>query len=101
MQQLAHTICGTLLDAREHAGVMLLPVLVPVQQLAKHLSEPDALLGWIDNRFTGEERSALHLAYGLRALVVLLDGVDEAAGKRKEVEKLVLQMLVRMGQRVV
>ena len=100
MQQLAHTICDTLLGS-EQAGVMLVPLLVPVQQLAKHLAEPNALLGWVDSHFTGEKRSALHLAYGMRALVVLLDGVDEAAGKRKEVETLVLRTLVRMGQRVV
>ena len=100
MQQLAHTICEKLLGA-EQAGVMLVPLLVPVQQLAKHLAESNALLSWVDDRFKGEQRSALHVAYGLRALIVLLDGVDEAAGKRKEVEALVLQRLVQMGQRVV
>ena len=36
-----------------------------------------------------------------KVIIVELDGVDEAAGMRKEVEKLVLQTLVRMGQRVV
>ena len=82
-------------------GVMLLPLLVPIQQLAKSLGEPNPLLSWVKSEFEGSQRDAIHVAYGLRALIVLLDGVDEAAGKREAVENLVLKSLVPMGQRVV
>ncbi len=101
MQQLAHTIAGKLASAEHPGGVMLLPLLVPVQQLAKSMGEPNPLLSWVASKFEGAQRDAIQVAYELRALIVLLDGVDEAAGKREAVEDLVLKSLVPMGQRVV
>eukprot|EP00966_Prymnesium_polylepis_P107311 2484449-Prymnesium_polylepis.1 len=43
----------------------------------------------------------LSMAFEIRAIVLVLDGIDEAAGRRDDIQKLVLNVLVRMGQRVV
>ena len=43
----------------------------------------------------------LSMAFEMRAIVLVLDGIDEAAGRRYDIQKLVLNVLATMGQRVV
>ena len=45
-------------------------------------------------------RKMLSQAFEMRALVVLIDGVDEAAGLRDEIEEFIHQELVPSGNRV-
>ena len=45
--------------------------------------------------------ATLEMALELRAAVVLIDGVDEASGRKEQVEEYVLRTLVPMGVRVV
>ena len=64
------------------------------------------LLGWfIGLEYPGDEnrgrRLMLQQAHEMRALVVFVDGIDEAAGLRKDVEVFVLDELVASGNRVV
>ena len=75
MNQLTHHLAESLKADSKEAGIKLVPLLVPVQQLAKHVAEPNPLLAFIRARFKGNEREALLVAYELRALIVLLDGV--------------------------
>lgn len=80
-------------------GVALVPLFVSVQRLAAHMNSRagwggDDLLGaYIEAESEGEARRVLLQAYAMRALVVCIDGVDEAAGLKNEVEDLVLERL--------
>jgi len=96
-------------------GIRLVPVIVFVQRIVRLLREhgddptsllqdPEGLLRWyIGNEFIDrkEEKSLLLLAYEMRACVILVDGVDEAAGLREVVEAFVHYELVTSGCRVV
>ena len=96
-------------------GVRLVPCIVFVQRIVRLLRElgdepetlladPEGMMRWyISNEFADrkEERSLLLLAYDMRALVILLDGVDEAAGLRDIVESFVHYELVPSGNRMV
>ena len=75
-------------------GVRFVPVIVFVQRIVRALREhgddpstlladPDGMMRWyISNEFIDrkEERTMLLQAWEIRALVILVDGVDEAAG---------------------
>ncbi|KOO22422.1 putative leucine rich repeat protein [Chrysochromulina tobinii] len=68
------------------------------------LQDPKGLMRWyIDNQFADrkEERTMLMLAYEMRAVAILVDGVDEAAGMRDIVEAFVHFELVTGGNRLV
>lgn len=109
-------------------GCNLVPLLVPIQKLARflvsnpdgltlnnqaseqviverqsHTSTPDLLLRFIMHEFAGqrEQQMMLQQAYELRTLVLLLDGVDEAAGMREDIESFVLHQLLPAGLRIV
>ena len=59
-----------------------MPLLVRVQRLARYVdtnSETDLLTAHIQAEFTGEAKDMLLQAYALHALVVIIDGIDEAA----------------------
>ena len=43
----------------------------------------------------------LTMAFEMRAVVLVLDGIDEASGRRDDIQDLVLNVLVRMGQRLI
>ena len=43
----------------------------------------------------------LTMAFEIRAVVLALDGIDEASGWRDYIQKLVLDVIVRMGQRLI
>ena len=51
--------------------------------------------------FSSSERDLLEQSYEMRAIIVLLDGIDEAADLKLLVEDFVTQRLVRMGVRLV
>ena len=101
-------------EATAGDGVRLVPVIVFVQRIVRLLREhgddpsellkdPNGLLRWyISAEFNEmhEDRKMLLLAHELRACVVLVDGVDEAAGMRDIVEAFVHYELVPSGNRV-
>jgi hypothetical protein len=96
-------------------GVRLMPFVLYVQRIVRLLNEhgeepsvllanPEGMLRWyIRNECAdNKERCQLLLtAYDLRALVILVDGVDEAAGMRDVVEAFVHYELVPSGNRLV
>ncbi|KOO32568.1 hypothetical protein Ctob_010543 [Chrysochromulina tobinii] len=96
-------------------GIRSVPVIVFVQRIVRLLREhgddptslfqdPEGLLRWYTgNEFVDrkEEKSLLLLAYEMRACVILVDGVDEAAGLRQVIEAFVHYELVTSGCRVV
>ena len=63
------------------------------------------MLWYIENEFPGRQHKAfrdmLQQAWEMRALVILVDGVDEAAGLRSHVEEFVHYELVTSGNRLV
>jgi len=96
-------------------GVRLVPFVVYVQRVVRLLSElgeepasllanPEGMMRWyISHEFADNKDflTMLLLAYDLRALVILVDGVDEAAGMRDLVEAFVHYELVTSGNRLV
>ena len=104
--------CGNAKKAGE--GVRLVPVIVFVQRIVRLLREhgddpqelladPNGLLRWyISSEFVErhEDRKMLLIAHELCACVVLVDGVDEAAGMRDIVEAFVHYELVPSGNRL-
>ena len=96
-------------------GVRLVPVIVFVQRVVRLLRElgddptallpdperHDALVHLARVRREQGRATMLLLAYELRALVILVDGVDEAAGMRDIVEAFVHYELVPSGNRLV
>ena len=101
-------------DETAGEGVRLVPVIVFVQRIVRLLREfgedpqellenPNGLLRWyISSEFVEmhEERKMLLTAHEMRACVVLVDGVDEAAGMRDIVEAFVHYELVPSGNRL-
>ena len=95
-------------------GIRLVPIIVFVQRIVSMLRElgadPSALLAdpggmmrwYINNAFAdrSEVRTLLLHAYEMRALVILVDGVDEAAGLREIIESFVHFELVVSGNRM-
>ena len=79
MSQLAHHLAQSHTRDTKQPGIKLVPLLVPVQQLAKYVAAPNALVAFVRARFDGEEREALLVAYELRALIIILDGVRSAS----------------------
>ena len=59
----------------------------------------DFLRLYLESEYAGDKhrarREALLTAYELRALVVILDGVDEASGLKPQVEEFVLKSLAQ------
>ena len=93
-------------------GIRLVPVVVFVQRIVYLVREGqnasgakfDLLPRYIESVYSGKKyetwREMLMQAYEMRALIVLLDGVDEAAGLRDEIEAFVHKELVPSGNRV-
>ena len=70
------------------------------QQIAQRRN---LLLNYIEFVYAGEEKTVqmLRQAFELRGVVLLLDGIDEAGGRRQVLENFVLQVLCPMGIRIV
>ena len=95
--------------------VQLVPILVYVQRIVRLVREQGdeaaiigellrsrAMLPWyIQHTFEGEQRAMLLQAYELRALIVLIDGIDEAAGMKLAIEDFVHKEVAVSGNRVV
>ena len=60
------------------------------------------MLAWyIERNFVGQEQAMLLQAHTMRALVVLIDGVDEAAGMKEAIEEFVHKEVAVSGNRLV
>ena len=115
VKQALYLLAERLVGDKAGDGIRLVPLIVFVQRIVRLLTErgdepatllanPEGLLRWyINNEFADrkEQREMLLQAYELRALVVLIDGVDEAAGQRDVIETLVHNELVPSGNRLV
>ncbi|KAL1515891.1 hypothetical protein AB1Y20_002506 [Prymnesium parvum] len=105
LQQLCW-IMASELQKENTMQVSLVPMLVRVQRLVKYsalakASNSKLLLAYIDGEFSQSHAQMLRQAYELRALVVLLDGVDEAASLKMQIEDLVCNSLAPCGIRTV
>ena len=88
--------------------VQLVPLLLNVQRLASYMKKSmqslagtaDLLREYIALEYDGDEKSLLLQAYEMKALVLAIDGVDEAAGLKSRVEDLVLLSLAPSGVRL-
>ena len=94
MQQLAYTLAEEL--AEESEGPQLVPIVLYCQKLVKLWSpaqDTSLLVQYIRSEFQDPEMVAMLLqAHDMRTLVVLLDGIDEAAGLKQEIQDFVLQV---------
>ena len=97
---------GEAADANMHKGVRMVPLIMYVQQIVyvlRDTSPPDVkdlLATYLQKVYTDYEVAMLLQAYDLQALIMVIDGVDEAAGMRKYIEDFVLRVLVPSGNRV-
>ena len=90
-------------------GIRLVPLVVFVQRVIYLLREGDSTKGllrrYIESIYSGQKMEAwcemLMQAYEMRALVILLDGVDEAAGLRDQIDDFVHGEVVPSGNRVI
>jgi hypothetical protein len=116
-KQAVFTLADRLLrgDGAGKDGIRLVPIVVFVQRIIYLLREGNATAASTDRRMSLLERyiasvysgkkmeswcTMLMQAYDMRALVVLLDGVDEAAGLRDQIENFVHKEIVPSGNRV-
>ena len=116
VRQIAHALATRLTDsdATGDGGVRLVPVIVFVQRIVRlpvRQADPSnvvkrrrMMLWYIENEFPGKQhksfRDMLQQAFEMRALVILVDGVDEAAGLRTHVEEFIHYELVPSGNRI-
>jgi hypothetical protein len=113
-KQAVFTLADRLLRGQASSdGIRLVPIVVFVQRIiyllretasAKDAAKQSLLEKYIESVYAGKKMEAwqtmLMQAYEMRALVVLLDGVDEAAGLREEIEHFVHKQIVPSGNRV-
>jgi len=99
----------------EHGGMRLVPLVVYVQRIVRLVREQGEesaiiahllktrtwLLWYIERNFEGAERRMLVQAHQMRALVILIDGVDEAAGMKEAIEEFVHKEVAVSGNRLV
>ena len=116
VRQIVHALATRLTDsdATGDGGVRLVPIIVFVQRIVRLLRETGQdpklvvarrrmMLWYIENEFPGKAHKAfrdmLQQAFEMRALMILVDGVDEAASLRQAVEEFVQYELVPSGNR--
>ena len=100
-QQLTHELAMKLMTSDYTAAVGRVPVLLYVQRLARFVrrhrgTAPEHFLRlYLEEQYADDlrRREMLLAAYDLRALIVVLDGVDEASGLKDQVEAFVLDTL--------
>ena len=111
LKQLSFLLASELYATTE-PGVRLVPITVFVQRIVRYLREANqdlktlvgrrGLFRWYLKQAYGEKDADMLLqAYQMSAMVILLDGVDEAAGEREVVEEFVHFELVPTGNRIV
>ena len=117
VRQIVHALATRLTDsdATGDGGVRLVPMIVFVQRVVRLLRETGndpqkvvarrrMMLWYIENEFPGKAHKAyrdmLQQAWEMRALVILVDGVDEAANLRQHVEEFVHYELLPSGNRI-
>ena len=114
VKQLFYFLSKTLL-AEEGAvsdDIPLVPIVIYVQRLARLIRNGtiskcggmDLVLAYIREEFANGDPDRLKMieqAIQMRAVVCLIDGVDEAANLRKTVEDIILRHIVPIGIRVV
>ena len=95
------------LKANSGHGIRLVPIVVYVQRIVFLIREGHSgglLQLYIEACYAGKKmeawRKMLIQAFEMRALIVLIDGVDEAAGLRDEIEAFIHKDLVPSGNRV-
>ena len=107
---LAEALAG---DESAAEGVRMMPVIIFVQRIVRLLREhgddpqellenPNGLMRWyIACQYAErkEERDLLLVAYDMRAVTILVDGIDEAAGMRDIIEAFVHYELIPSGCR--
>ena len=88
--------------------VRLVPIMIPVQRLAVLMRKAtadelrdDMLRFYIKKQYQGDEQKLLLQADSLNALIPLIDGVDEAADLKQQVEDFVVKILAPSGMRTV
>ena len=105
MQQLLFLLASELSRPEKDSKLRLVPLLIPIQKLArmrKANSEEgypsNLVLFYIQAEFSdGRTRRLLEQAFEMRSLIVMLDGIDEAASMKLAVEDYVTKTLVPMG----
>ena len=108
--QLGHSLATLLAEISTH-GVNSVPLLVFVQRLASLLKtyvggqqlSLNIIFHYLVLQYgtKPEWLMMLTMAFEMRAVVLVLDGIDEASGRRDDIQDLVLNVLVRMGQRLI
>ena len=108
-KQAAYTLAdqlGEMAESDVHRGIRMVPIIIYVQQIVyvlrdTHAPDPRDLLEVYFRKVFPEWHVAMLLqAYTMQALIMILDGVDEAAGMRKYIEDFVLRVLVPSGNRI-
>ena len=113
-KQAVFTLADRLLrGAGAQDGIRLVPIVVFVQRIiylvregvqSASAKQASLLERYIESVYSGKKYETwcdmLMQAYEMRALVVLLDGVDEAAGLREQIDNFVHKELVPSGNRV-
>ncbi|KOO22124.1 leucine rich repeat -containing protein, partial [Chrysochromulina tobinii] len=108
IKQAAFVVAEALRETRTDGGIRLVPMVMYVQRIVFLIREGGAkgglLMLYIESVYAGKKaetwRKMLIQAFEMRALIVLIDGVDEAAGLRDEIEYFIHQELVPSGNRV-
>ena len=111
LKQLAHLVAKELYTS-DDPGIRLVPIVVFVQRIVRYLRDTAtqmkklvkkrSLFTWyIRQAHSKKEANMLLQAYEQCALVIMMDGVDEAAGERAAVEEFVHFELIPSGNRVV
>lgn len=109
-KQAVWMLAEVLQHTNDWKGVRLVPFIMYVQQIIYILrdvskEDVDAISGaqlftkYVDEIHT-QHAEMIKQAWEIRALIVILDGVDEAAGMREMIEDFVLNSLVASGNRV-
>ena len=111
LKQLAFLVASNLAASTE-TGTRLLPIVIFVQRIVRFLRDTNTNMKKLVNRrglfpwyvkhaFSKVEATMLLMAFEERACVIMMDGVDEAAGERDLIEEFVHFELVPSGNRVV
>jgi hypothetical protein len=108
LQQLIRLMAKQLrANVANEPGFGLVPMFISVPRLASHMKSgafrdtSDLLRAYIKVEYHGKVQDLLLQAFEFRALVCVIDGVDEAADLKSKVEDLIVTKLEPMGLRIV